>query len=96
MKLLRYGPKGKEKPGILDKNGKIRSLHKVIADLDSASACMDTEEWSYFSFSRIVEFYAMGLRSAKKEVEKCCTQVRGKMWVLLDFRIPRTKIRRSV
>ena len=33
MKLLRYGPKGKEKPGILDKNGKIRSLHKVIADL---------------------------------------------------------------
>jgi 2,4-didehydro-3-deoxy-L-rhamnonate hydrolase len=34
MKLLRYGPKGKEKPGILDKQGKIRSLHKVIADLD--------------------------------------------------------------
>ena len=34
MKLLRYGPMGKEKPGILDKNGKIRSLHKVIADLD--------------------------------------------------------------
>jgi 2,4-didehydro-3-deoxy-L-rhamnonate hydrolase len=34
MKLLRYGPKGKEKPGILDKNGKIRSLAKVIKDLD--------------------------------------------------------------
>jgi 2,4-didehydro-3-deoxy-L-rhamnonate hydrolase len=34
MKLLRYGPKGKEKPGILDKNGKIRSLSKVIKDLD--------------------------------------------------------------
>lgn len=34
MKLLRYGPKGKEKPGILDKTGKIRSLHKVIKDLD--------------------------------------------------------------
>ena len=33
MKLLRYGPKGKEKPGILDKNGEIRSLQKVIADL---------------------------------------------------------------
>ncbi len=37
MKLLRYGPKGKEKPGILDKDGKIRSLHKVIADLDGAA-----------------------------------------------------------
>jgi 2-keto-4-pentenoate hydratase/2-oxohepta-3-ene-1,7-dioic acid hydratase in catechol pathway len=34
MKLLRYGPKGKEKPGILDKNGKIRSLAKIIKDLD--------------------------------------------------------------
>ena len=37
MKLLRYGPKGKEKPGILDKDGKIRSLHKVIDDLDGAA-----------------------------------------------------------
>ena len=37
MKLLRYGPKGKEKPGILDKDGKIRSLHKVIADLDGGA-----------------------------------------------------------
>ncbi len=34
MKLLRYGPKGKEKPGILDEKGKIRSLAKVIKDLD--------------------------------------------------------------
>jgi 2,4-didehydro-3-deoxy-L-rhamnonate hydrolase len=34
MKLLRYGPKGKEKPGILDKNGKIRSLAKIIKELD--------------------------------------------------------------
>ncbi len=37
MKLLRYGPKGKEKPGIVDKDGKIRSLHKVIDDLDGAA-----------------------------------------------------------
>ena len=34
MKLLRYGPKGKEKPGILDQHGKIRSLTKVIKDVD--------------------------------------------------------------
>jgi 2,4-didehydro-3-deoxy-L-rhamnonate hydrolase len=33
MKLLRYGAIGKEKPGILDKNGKIRSLSKVVKDL---------------------------------------------------------------
>ncbi|MDE2383505.1 MAG: fumarylacetoacetate hydrolase family protein [Alphaproteobacteria bacterium] len=34
MKLLRYGPKGKEKPGILDKGGNIRSLAKVLKDID--------------------------------------------------------------
>jgi 2-keto-4-pentenoate hydratase/2-oxohepta-3-ene-1,7-dioic acid hydratase in catechol pathway len=33
MKLLRYGPKGKEKPGILDKAGKILDLSKVIPDI---------------------------------------------------------------
>jgi 2-keto-4-pentenoate hydratase/2-oxohepta-3-ene-1,7-dioic acid hydratase in catechol pathway len=33
MKLLRYGPAGKEKPGMLDANGKIRSLHKKIKDI---------------------------------------------------------------
>jgi 2-keto-4-pentenoate hydratase/2-oxohepta-3-ene-1,7-dioic acid hydratase in catechol pathway len=33
MKLLRYGPKGQEKPGLLDNNGKIRDLSGVIADV---------------------------------------------------------------
>jgi 2,4-didehydro-3-deoxy-L-rhamnonate hydrolase len=33
MKLLRYGPPGKEKPGLVDANGKIRSLHKKIKDI---------------------------------------------------------------
>ena len=33
MKLLRYGAKGKEKPGLLDKDGKIRDLSAVIPDI---------------------------------------------------------------
>ena len=33
MKLLRYGPSGKEKPGMLDKDGNIRDLSKVVADI---------------------------------------------------------------
>lgn len=33
MKLLRYGPKGKEKPGMLDGEGRIRSLARKIADV---------------------------------------------------------------
>jgi ureidoglycolate lyase len=34
MKLLRYGPKGQEKPGLLDKAGKIRDLSATIADVN--------------------------------------------------------------
>ncbi len=33
MKLLRYGPIGKEKPGILDADGRIRDLAKVLKDI---------------------------------------------------------------
>ena len=34
MKLVRFGAAGKEKPGIIDKNGKIRDLSKVVKDID--------------------------------------------------------------
>jgi 2-keto-4-pentenoate hydratase/2-oxohepta-3-ene-1,7-dioic acid hydratase in catechol pathway len=33
MKLLRYGPKGREKPGILGEDGTIRDLSGVVGDL---------------------------------------------------------------
>ena len=33
MKLLRYGPKGAEKPGLLDDNSEIRDLSSIINDL---------------------------------------------------------------
>ena len=33
MKLLRFGPKGAEKPGLLDQEGKIRDLSGIIPDL---------------------------------------------------------------
>lgn len=36
MKLLRYGPKGQEKPGILDAEGRIRDLSGVVADITPA------------------------------------------------------------
>ena len=36
MKLLRYGPKGSEKPACLDKSGAIRSLAGVIDDITPA------------------------------------------------------------
>lgn len=33
MKLLRYGPRGAEKPGMLDQDGNIRDLSKVVKDI---------------------------------------------------------------
>lgn len=36
MKLLRYGPKGQEKPGILDDEGRIRALPESLGDIAGA------------------------------------------------------------
>jgi 2-keto-4-pentenoate hydratase/2-oxohepta-3-ene-1,7-dioic acid hydratase in catechol pathway len=35
MKLVRYGAPGKEKPGIIDADGKIRDLSRIVKDIDS-------------------------------------------------------------
>ena len=34
MKLLRYGPAGEEKPGLLDREGRIRDLSGAVRDID--------------------------------------------------------------
>jgi 2-keto-4-pentenoate hydratase/2-oxohepta-3-ene-1,7-dioic acid hydratase in catechol pathway len=36
MKLVRYGAVGREKPGIIDADGKIRDLSRVVPDIDGA------------------------------------------------------------
>src|SRR5690606_461080 len=36
MKLLRYGPRGREKPGVVDSEGNIRDLSKVVPQVDDA------------------------------------------------------------
>ncbi len=33
MKFCRFGPKGQEKPGVVDADGKIRDLSGVVSDL---------------------------------------------------------------
>lgn len=35
MKLLRFGPKGQEKPGVLDDQGHIRDISSLVPDLDA-------------------------------------------------------------
>ena len=34
MKLLRHGPAGQEKPGMFDRDGKIRDLSGTLLDID--------------------------------------------------------------
>ncbi len=37
MKLVRYGPAGKEKPGLIDADGKLRDLSRKVTDIDAAA-----------------------------------------------------------
>jgi 2,4-diketo-3-deoxy-L-fuconate hydrolase len=36
MKLLRYGPSGREKPGMVDAEGNLRDLSKIVTQIDDA------------------------------------------------------------
>src|ERR1700752_1427532 len=42
MKLVRYGEKGAEKPGLIDKSGQLRDLSGHIKDLDGAAYSPDS------------------------------------------------------
>lgn len=44
MKLLRFGPKSQEKPGILDGQGRIRDLSAVVSDIDGAVLAHDLDK----------------------------------------------------
>jgi 2,4-didehydro-3-deoxy-L-rhamnonate hydrolase len=37
MKLVRYGPPGKEKPGLIDAEGKLRDLSRKVKDFDATA-----------------------------------------------------------
>jgi 2-keto-4-pentenoate hydratase/2-oxohepta-3-ene-1,7-dioic acid hydratase in catechol pathway len=41
MKLLRYGPKGQEKPGMLDGSGTVRDLSAIVDDIDGTTIGAD-------------------------------------------------------
>jgi ureidoglycolate lyase len=36
MKLVRYGAPGREKPGIIGEDGKVRDLSRIVKDIDDA------------------------------------------------------------
>lgn len=44
MKLLRYGPRGTERPGLMDAGGTLRDLSGKIADITADTLCEDALE----------------------------------------------------
>ena len=85
MKLLRYGPKGQEKPGILDAEGKVRDLGGQVPDFQGdgislaaldAIRAIDIDSLPIVAPDRIAacladvpNFYCIGLNYAKHAAE---------------------------
>lgn len=44
MKLVRFGAVGEEKPGVIDGNGRIRDLSKIVKDIDASSLSREALE----------------------------------------------------
>ena len=80
MKLLRYGPKGQEKPGLLDSAGKIRDLSATIADVNPealAPAALDK--------LRKLDPASLPLISGTPRLGPCLTQIPKIVCVGLNY-----------
>jgi 2-keto-4-pentenoate hydratase/2-oxohepta-3-ene-1,7-dioic acid hydratase in catechol pathway len=80
MKLLRYGPKGQEKPGLLDSAGKIRDLSATIADVNPealAPAALDK--------LRKLDPASLPLVSGAPRLGPCLTQIPKIVCVGLNY-----------
>jgi ureidoglycolate lyase len=81
MKLLRYGPRGQEKPGLLDRDGKIRDLSGTIADVTPevlAPAALDR--------LRRLDPTKLPLVSGTPRIGPCVAQVSKLVCVGLNYR----------
>jgi len=80
MKLLRYGPKGQEKPGLLDKAGKLRDLSATIADVNPetlAPAALDR--------LRKLDPASLPLVAGEPRIGACVTQIPKIVCVGLNY-----------
>jgi 2,4-didehydro-3-deoxy-L-rhamnonate hydrolase len=79
MKLVRYGPAGKEKPGMIDPDGKLRDLSRKVKDIDGSTlgdlAALSKLDWKRLPavagkprlgpcVGRVGKFLAIGLNFA--------------------------------
>jgi len=80
MKLLRYGTKGQEKPGMLDKAGKLRDLSATIADINPetlAPASLDR--------LRKLDPASLPLVAGEPRIGACVTQIPKIVCVGLNY-----------
>jgi 2-keto-4-pentenoate hydratase/2-oxohepta-3-ene-1,7-dioic acid hydratase in catechol pathway len=70
MKLLRVGAKGKEKPAVLDKNGKIRDISSYINDLDP-----DHLNFEIINKLNEINFEMLPELSTSERIGSCITKV---------------------
>jgi 2-keto-4-pentenoate hydratase/2-oxohepta-3-ene-1,7-dioic acid hydratase in catechol pathway len=80
MKLLRYGKKGQEKPGMLDKAGKLRDLSATVADINPetlAPAALDR--------LRKLDPASLPLVSGEPRIGACLTQIPKIVCVGLNY-----------
>ena len=80
MKLLRYGPKGKEKPGLLDEDGKIRDLSDVLPDW--AGIALTSKSLAKVAKLKISK---LPLVKGKPRIGSCVTDVRNFIAVGLNY-----------
>ena len=82
MKLLRYGPVGQEKPGLLDRDGRIRDLSSAVRDIDGealAPAALDR--------LRRLEPASLPLVSASPRLGPCVGSVPKIVAIGLNYRL---------
>ncbi|NBR89775.1 MAG: 2-hydroxyhepta-2,4-diene-1,7-dioate isomerase, partial [Rhodobacteraceae bacterium] len=70
MKLLRVGPEGREKPAILDAEGKIRDLSGRVPDFAGASVSL-----SALDAIRAIDLSSLPVIDAPERVGACLASV---------------------
>jgi 2-keto-4-pentenoate hydratase/2-oxohepta-3-ene-1,7-dioic acid hydratase in catechol pathway len=82
MKLLRYGPVGQEKPGLLDRDGKIRDLSGVVRDIDGENLAP-----SVLDRLRAIDPASLPLVSGSPRIGPCVGNISKIVAIGLNYRL---------
>lgn len=80
MKLLRYGVKGDEKPGMLDQEGRIRDLSGIVDDIDARAIAPENLEKL-----RELDPESLPLVSGNPRIGPCVSEVGKFMCIGLNY-----------